>query len=420
MSAVEELQPSSDRITCQHCHETAHIIQAHLFKSHPELVSAAEAAMGPRPADEAEAEYKAALFTRLEEDYKAAFPHAPLYSEQGFKALEARKEKLAAKPKAAPKATATEKTGVVKRPLYQVFNVTRSKNTRLANGDEMMVEVLDEHEFDYMVPQVDPDYVWDMDLLKTIVMAVENKIPMYLWGYAGVGKSTGFAQYCAATNRPMVRVQHTGDTESSHIIGQTLANEQGTYFNPGPLPLAMKHGWFYLADEYDFAFPQVTSVYQPVLENSDLYIKEAEDEWRMTHPHPNFFMAGTGNTNGAGDETGLFQGTNMQNAANYERYGVVREVKYLEPKQEKRLLSKKLGVDKEHIEPIVDYCNKIRDAYRDGKITNTAGQRVTLNMAKIYLLRGSFMKAAELSFINRLPESCRRVASDTAQRVFGE
>ena len=37
----------------------------------------------------------------------------------------------------------------------------------------------------------------------------------------------------------------------------------------------MKHGWVYLADEYDFAFPQILGVYQPVLEGEALVIKEA-------------------------------------------------------------------------------------------------------------------------------------------------
>lgn len=428
----EEPQSTSDKITCQVCGEQVHVITSHIKKAHADLVEAAQESVLNRlelEGDEAKEftakpEFQRELVAQIEANYREDYPMAPLMSTWATEELEARRERK--KKAQQSSASETEKaTGVSvsdtieKQPMHKVFGLTRSKATRDPSGNELMVDVMKAgHDFEYMVPKYDPNYVWDVDLLKTIVMGVENKIPSYLWGYAGVGKSTGYEQYCAATNRPMIRVQHTGDTESPHIIGQTLANEKGTYFNPGPLALAMKHGFFYLADEYDFAFPQVTSVYQPVLENKALYIKEADEEWRLIEPHPNFYMAGTGNTNGAGDESGLFQGTNLQNAANYERYGIVRQVVYLEPKVETRILSKNLGVAKEHLQPIIEFVNLVRDAYAKGKITNTAGQRVTLNIAKNWMLTGDYKYASELALINRLPESCRKVVTDLAGRCF--
>lgn len=424
--------PVSERITCQICGEATDVVSSHIRsvddEAHQNFIAEAKKAADVQgdenssDPDEAKAA-KSAVVKAIDALYQEKFPMAPLLSDRAIARLEQRKQ---AQQQQNSRKAANESSGksvsdsIEERPMYSVFNLTRSKSTRDANGNELMVQCMKAgHEFEYLVPEIDHDYVWDMDLLKVIIMGVENKIPAYLWGYAGVGKSTGFEQYCAATNRPMVRVQHTGDTESPHIIGQMLANEKGTYFNPGPLTLAMKHGWFYLADEYDFAFPQVTSVYQPVLENKDLFIKEADEEWRMTKAHPNFYMAGTGNTNGAGDESGLFQGTNMQNAANYERYGIVQQVEFMEPKRETRLLAKKLGVDKSHVEPIVRFVNLVRDAHAKSKITNTAGQRVALNIAKNYILTGQYMKATNLAFINRLPEACRKTVTEIAQRTFG-
>lgn len=431
--AAEQLpEESNDKISCQHCGEQVHVIATHLLRSdeHKAEREAAAAKIKEKNGMSDEefasfkerAEYRTHLAKQLGEDYGVEFPDAPLMSEIAEEEL-ARRRETASKREQPKEEEAAESVNemIELKPLAKVFNQTRSKATKNVDGKEIMVQVFKEgHEFEYMVPKVDPDYVWDMELLKTIIMAVENKIPAYLWGYAGVGKSTGFTQYCAQTNRPMLRVQHTGDTESPHIIGQMLANEEGTYFNPGPLALAMKHGFFYLADEYDFAMPQVTSVYQPVLENNALYIKEADEEWRHIQPHENFYMCGTGNTNGAGDETGLFQGVSLQNAANFERYGIVKQVNYMEPKKEIRLLSKKTGLSREHIEPIVMFVNKVREAYVDGKITNTAGQRVSLTIAKLYTLQGNYMKASELALTNRLPESDRQIVSDLAQRMFGD
>ena len=430
-----ESELGNDQVTCQICVHAGraledcrhHVISTHVYResdeAHKDFVEEAKKLMSEDVAalDPDSRDYKRALNEAINKHYQAEFGEsAPLMSDSVRQALAAKRSvQNRANPKEEKVVESEENDSIELRPMHAVFGLTRSKATRDADGNDILVEVMKEHDYQYMVPKINPDYVWDISLLKTIVMGVENKIPAYLWGYAGVGKSTGFEQYCAYTNRPFMRAQHTGDTESAHIIGQTLANESGTYFNPGPLALAMKHGWFYLADEYDFAFPQVTSVYQPVLEGKDLLIKEADEEWRLVEAHKNFYMAGTGNTNGAGDESGLFQGTNLQNAANYERFSIVLQVKYLEAKKEVRLISNKLDVDGKHIEPIIDFVNRVRGAFVDGKINNTAGQRVSMAMGKIWKLTGSYQTAAELAFINRLPEASRKVVSDLAQRVFG-
>ena len=276
----QEPQSVSEKITCQVCGEQVHVITSHIKKAHSDrllaastsVISTLENSDGLSEEDLVKTpDFQRALVAQIESDYLEEFPMAQTMSTWAEEELQARRERKKqqaskSEPKATEKGESVTET-LEKKALHKVFGLTRSRATRDSDGNELMVTVMKSgHDFEYMVPKVNPDYVWDIDLLKTIIMSVENKIPAYLWGYAGVGKSTGWEQYCASTNRPLIRVQHTGDTESPHIIGQTLANEKGTYFNPGPLALAMKHGFIYLADEYDFAFPQVTSVYQPVLE----------------------------------------------------------------------------------------------------------------------------------------------------------
>jgi ABC-type phosphate transport system ATPase subunit len=78
------------------------------------------------------------------------------------------------------------------------------------------------------VPKAKPDYVFgDIDLLKDVLMMIEMRIPGYLWGHAGTGKSTLPTQLCARLNRPIIRAQHTASTEESHICGQILVRGGG-------------------------------------------------------------------------------------------------------------------------------------------------------------------------------------------------
>ncbi|MDH8570831.1 porphyrin biosynthesis protein, partial [Klebsiella pneumoniae] len=72
-----------------------------------------------------------------------------------------------------------------------------------------------------------------------------------------------------------------------------------------------------------------------------------------------FAFIGTGNTNGSGDETGLYQGTNIQNAANFSRFGIVSHVKYMKPGAEVNMLVE-AGIIREYAEKMVKFANLVR------------------------------------------------------------
>ena len=182
-------------------------------------------------------------------------------------------------------------------PAHGVFGLKLSALSR-SNGEPLMVNVNVNTPFPELVPEIREDYVFgDVELLKDVLMMLETGIPGYIFGHAGTGKSTIISQVCARLNRPMIRAQHTASTEESQIVGQILAKNGSTYFEPGLLSLAMRLGWVYLADEYDFAYPQILGIYQPVLEGEALTLKEATPEWRTVKPHAKFAFIGTGNTN---------------------------------------------------------------------------------------------------------------------------
>lgn len=390
-NTAESIQPET-KITCQICLKLCHSIQAHLKECHEDCSI---------------------------EEYKEKYPLAPLMSELAEKKL---KEHLAKKSNKTSMATAAKVVAMStsnKQPMHELFGLRKSAKTLRKSGDPIMITTNPKHDFQDMVPEVDDNYVYPVDTLKIALMGLEMNIPTYLWGHSGIGKSSIWEQIFSRTNWPSIRVQHTGSTEESHILGSMSANENGTYFEPGPLPLAMRHGWAYLADEYDFAFPQVMAVYQSVLEGKPLIIKEAPPEWRQVKPHPNFRIIATGNTNGAGDESGLYQGTNVQNAANFERFGIVEQVPYMDAREEKKIVMKQAKLKDEHASKVIEFAKLIRTAYDGRKIGYTIGPRVLINIGKLWIARGSAACGVKLAFTNRLPETDRQVVNDLAQRVFG-
>lgn len=377
---------SDDRIVCKECNAKVHSIQLHLKKDHPELTL---------------------------EEYQAKYPDEPILSATAHAKLEEHR-------KAAVKVEmATSLPGVAKKAFHEVFGLGRVKAAMNARGEPIPITYIDSTPDVDLVPEVDPNYIYDIDILKNALLGLELAIPVLTWGHAGTGKSTFWEQVCARTGRPMIRVQHTVNTEESHIVGQWTVKDGHTIFEKGPLALAMERGWMYLADEYDFALPSVLSVYQPVLEGKSLVIKEADAANRIIKPHPNFRMVATGNTNGSGDETGLYQGTSIQNEANYDRFGVTLEMKYMSPELETEMLAAQAEILKEDAKKIVEFGNLIREAYDGAKISKPISPRALINAALLGQRRNSWRVGLGLAFINKLNKVDREVADATAQRIFG-
>lgn len=398
-------------IPCRICGALVHTIAVHLKKDHAHDESPMTLA-----------------------EYQEKFPEAPIYSPIfAAKMEESRRAKLAEEERAAKNASSEAILSVSadgstrmdfemsSRPFHEVFSLGRVKGALNGRGEPIPVKVMEAPaSFRNMVPDVDLNYVFNLDILKTLMLGLEMNIPVYLWGHAGVGKTTIFEQIAARTGRPTLRVQHTANMEEEHVIGGWRLRDGRTIFELGPLAMAMKHGWLYIADEYDFGRPEVTSLYQPVLEGKPLIIKEADEANRVIRPHPNFRIVATGNTNGQGDDTGLYNGTTMQNAANYERFGVVEKMPYMDPKLEATLVSQQAKIPLEDAKKLVDFAKRVRDEFDSSKLSNPISPRSLIYAGRIGMARGSYLIGLEKAYLNRLTPIDQEAAGQLASRVFGK
>lgn len=390
------------KIECRECGAMVHAVQRHLKEAHPAITT---------------------------EQYQAKYPGAPMLSEAAKVALAKKKaeaaagegggEAVMAHAASATVTTLVPKGTIIKKHLHEVFELGKVKAALSARGDPINISVVSPHDQQDMVPPVSDEYVYDIDELKNIILAMELNINSYTWGHKGSGKSELYEQVCARTNRPTIRIQHTVNTEESHIVGQWIVKGGNTEFQLGPLALAMLNGWVYIADEYDFGMPSVLAVYQPVLEGKSLVIKEAPPSMRVIKPHPNFRFGATGNTNGSGDETGLYQGTLIQNGANYDRFGMVIHKKYMDKAAESQILQNRAKLMKADADKMVEFATLVRQSYDGAKLSDTVSPRALINASKIGVMRGSFRQGLALAFINKLSKVDREVADGLAQRIFG-
>lgn len=397
------------KIICHIDNERVHSVQAHIAKNHSDWTI---------------------------ERYQSEFPDEPILSETAKQLIsrrEAEKKAAAEKQSAvqtqhqqiiAEAAGAGEVASIVveQKFFHEVFDLGNAEAAMSTKGTPIPIEVLSGHDAQAQVylPDVDRNYIFNIDLVKKVIVGFQLNMPIYLWGFHGTGKTTILQQASARTRRPFLRVQHTINMQESDVLGQWTVKDGSTVFQLGPLPMAMINGWVYCADEYDFAMPSVTAVYQPVLEGEPLLIKDAPPHFRKIIPHPNFRFVATGNTNGVGDETGLYQGTLVQNAANYSRFKITDEVEYMDAKIEESILVSRTRIDRGNASKIVKFANEVRKMFRDGKISMTISPRELISCGQLGIAYGgNWALGMELAFANRLSRVDKKVVQEYMQRIFG-
>ena len=73
-----------------------------------------------------------------------------------------------------------------------------------------------------------------------------------LFGPTGVGKTSLVLQIAARIKQPVVRVNLDGQVSVSDLAGSVGLSKDGTVWNDGALPRAMRSGYWLVLDEIDF------------------------------------------------------------------------------------------------------------------------------------------------------------------------
>jgi cobaltochelatase CobS len=357
-------------VTCQICGAEVTFIELHLTENHPDCDI---------------------------NTYTHKYPDAPLLSELAQDMLEKKAEEWGSNGK---------KTYSIKT----LFNIKPFKSTVNAWGWEKPTE--------FVPAQI--HYFFRRDLLASVLYAFENfNEPILLIGPTGSGKTSVFEQVAARLNRPVTRTNLDGDVTRSDIVGQwVLGGENTMTFHYGPLAVAMKEGRIYIIDEIDAGASPVTMVLQAVLEGKPLTLLETGE---VIHPHPDFRIMATANTNGMGDETGLYAGTQPQNYALFDRFKMVELVDYASAEEEKTIVESQTGVTDESgiLTKLIKVANNIREAHKGGEIQCTMSTRNVCNIAHKLQVFGDIKRAYKSAYLNKLTSGDLDTCNSLFQKTWG-
>ncbi|MFO7970995.1 MAG: Hint domain-containing homing endonuclease [Desulfobacterales bacterium] len=238
------------------------------------------------------------------------------------------------------------------------------------------------------------------------------------------GKSTLIEQIAARINYPVMRVNHHKDMYSYDIVGQKKIEDGKTAFEYGPAPIAMQQPMIYIMDEWDATNPEVALLYQSLLERKldgerlgDLVL--TANSGQRIESHPKFRIVATSNTTGLGDDSGYYQGTEVQNIAFISRFLLRVKLDYMDQKREAALLTKKFpALDKEEANGFAKVANLIRKRFEAGELNVPYSIRDLINWVDLFLMIGDASKAMQYSCSSILPYSDEKIISEIVQRVF--
>lgn len=277
------------------------------------------------------------------------------------------------------------------------------------------------------VPKLDPNYVFDEGTTLAILAGFVYNQRVLIQGMHGTGKSTHIEQVAARLNWPCLRVNFDSQITRLDLVGKdviTLKNgKQVTEFKEGIIPFALRNNMALVFDEYDAIRTDVSFVIQRLLEEEGKFALLEENE--IITPSANFRLFATSNTLGAGDDLGIYHGTNLINQAQMDRWNIVAALNYLDEKHEVEILLKKLAflnskIHQNTAQAMVRLANLTRESFKNGDISNLISLRTLISWGRNIEIFGVVKTAFVLSFFNKVIDEEKPVLKEFYQRVFGE
>lgn len=286
------------------------------------------------------------------------------------------------------------------------------------------------------VPEADDSYVWQPMPLFGVLRAIVNDDRAWLQGHTGTGKTTLIEQVAARLNWPVMRINFDSEISRLDLIGRDtiVTDEKGntsSKFVDGVLPTMISGPYIGIFDEIDFIRPDVAYVMQSVLEGNGMIINE--DGGRRVERNPWNRLFATANTNGQGDESGLYQGARPQSGAMLDRFAAFITVNYLEPGDRRDMLKARVPeLDDELADQLVKYSTEHIEAFKGAKImqplsprglvaaANWTVQYLSLFPASAKGRKTAMREAINATILDRASSQDRAVMHGIAQRVFAD
>ena len=304
------------------------------------------------------------------------------------------------------------------------FNVGRGKWNL-----EVTQKVVEDIEKSFNAPSVEPQVVQNLipeqddtfvkfGPFTDVKKIIQSKLfyPAFITGLSGNGKTFSVEQACSQTNRELIRVNITIETDEDDLIGGFRLVDGSTVWHNGPVIEALERGAVLLLDEIDLASNKILCL-QSILEGKGVFLKKI-GKW--VQPSTGFNVIATANTKGKGSDDGRFIGTNVLNEAFLERFPVTFEQDYPAPSVENKILKNvadSLKVkDIDFCKRLVDWGDIIRKTFYDGGIEEIISTRRLVHIVRAFSIFKDKAKSIQVC-VNRFDDETKQAFLELYDKV---
>lgn len=240
------------------------------------------------------------------------------------------------------------------------------------------VHVLAPDPGDPLVPAVDPGFVFDFMQLYELLKRHNQRIAQLLelgssnepvrfqptcsWiaGPTQCGKTTLVVQFHARLNYPLVVFNGSKAVEAADMLSHKELIGGDTVDVDGVLLDAAQKGVSVLVNEADAIDPEQFVGFHDLFSDGVATVPGTGVQVRAK---PGFAAFVCANTFGAGDMTGLYRGTQTQNAAFMDRF-LASEATYPSPDVEAAIVKSRVtDIPKDALDIMINFANKTRQAF---------------------------------------------------------
>jgi MoxR-like ATPase len=259
-----------------------------------------------------------------------------------------------------------------------------------------------------LIPTLEADIWYPPEHTKAIATAIKENIACLLIGETGTGKTSMLREVAYLRKQPYYRINLTGYTSPDELIGSKSAQAGSTYFEEGVMIKAMREGALLVMDEINATPPDCLFALHSLLDDER---KVTLPTGTVVYPHPEFRFFATMNPD--------YEGTKSVNKALTDRFGIILDIKPLEPDLEKDYLKKK-GVPDNDTEIMVMFATKARKAYQERQTTMFVSTRTLLQWGQLISKGLTLEEAFVVSVLNKLPHDpdMRRGINDAFYSVI--
>lgn len=230
---------------------------------------------------------------------------------------------------------------------------------------------------DPTAPKVDPHYVWRPQVLVPFLAGMLTGENVWLSGDASTGKTSLAQQIAAVTKRAFVRVNFNRATTQDDLVGSMGVTEGTTHWQDGSITAAIQRaGAIVVLDEVTNTRPANHATIQAVLEKDGALVISTIG--RTVQREQGVMFVAADNTNGKGDEHGIYLDTLEVNAAFRDRFSISIAVPYMEVDQEAKLLRARTGLPLKAARLLTSFADKCRAARMAGNLREPVTHRTLM------------------------------------------